>query len=188
MKDLDEHLPAIVAGDLEAFGRWVAGAELPLRTSLHRFAAVVDVEAVVQEALLRTWQVAARFRSDGEPNGLLRMSFRIAKNLAIDLARRHRADPAELAALAEQPAAHHAPSTPDPFLRSIVLGCRNKLPDKPKLALAQRLWCEGGEPDQLLAKRAKMELNTFLQNVTRARKLMAECLRKQGVDLAAELA
>ena len=29
-----------------------------------------------------------------------------------------------------------------------------------------------------------MTLNTFLQNVGRARKLIAECLRKRGVDLA----
>jgi len=188
MVDLDEHLPAIVAGDLEAFGRWVAGAERPLRNALHRFAAVADIEAVVQEALLRTWQVAARFRPDGEPNGLLRLSLRIAKNLAIDLARRHRADPAALAALAEDPLRYDAPSAPDPFLRRIVLGCRDKLPSQPKQALAQRLSSEGGDPDQVLAKRAKMELNTFLQNITRARRLMAECLRKQGVDLAEELA
>jgi hypothetical protein len=40
----------------------------------------------------------------------------------------------------------------------------------------------------VLAKRAKMELNTFLQNITRARRMMADCLRKQGVNLAEELA
>jgi RNA polymerase sigma-70 factor (ECF subfamily) len=188
MIDLDEHLSHILAGDLEAFGRWVAGAEPPLRSALYRFAAVVDVEAVVQETLLRTWQVATQFRPDGGPNALLRMSLRIAKNLAIDLARRHRADPAELAALAEDAARYDAPSVPDPFLRRIVLECREKLPGKPKQALAQRLSSEGAEPDQVLAKRLKMELNTFLQNITRARRLMAECLRKRGVDLAAELA
>jgi len=33
-----------------------------------------------------------------------------------------------------------------------------------------------------------MRTNTFLQNVTRARKLIAECLERHGVDLAAELA
>jgi RNA polymerase sigma-70 factor (ECF subfamily) len=188
MTNLDEHLPGIVAGDLDAFGRWVAGAELPLRNALHRFAAVVDVEAVVQETLLRTWQVAVRFRPDGEANGLLRLSLRIAKNLAIDLARRHRADPTDLAALVEDPTRYDKPVVPDPFLRRIVLGCRDKLPDQPKRALTERMSSEGAEPDQVLAKRVKMELNTFLQNVTRARRLMAECLRKQGVDLAEELA
>ena len=32
-----------------------------------------------------------------------------------------------------------------------------------------------------------MRLNTFLQNFTRARKLLAECLEKNHVDLDAEL-
>jgi hypothetical protein len=30
-------------------------------------------------------------------------------------------------------------------------------------------------------------LNTFLQNIVRARRLLAECLRKRGIDLALEL-
>jgi hypothetical protein len=33
-----------------------------------------------------------------------------------------------------------------------------------------------------------MRLNTFLQNVTRARRLLAQCLRRGGVDLERELA
>lgn len=45
--DLDRELPAIVAGDADAFARWVAGAEPALRRALRSFAARVDVEAVV---------------------------------------------------------------------------------------------------------------------------------------------
>jgi RNA polymerase sigma-70 factor (ECF subfamily) len=33
-----------------------------------------------------------------------------------------------------------------------------------------------------------MRKNTFLQNFGRARKLLAECLRRRGIDLALELA
>lgn len=33
-----------------------------------------------------------------------------------------------------------------------------------------------------------MRLNTFLQNFTRARKLLADCLKRAGVTLAEELA
>ena len=40
----------------------------------------------------------------------------------------------------------------------------------------------------LVVERAGMSLNTFLQNFTRARKLLAECLGKRGIDLAAEMA
>jgi len=53
--DLDRHLPAIVAGDAQAFAAWLAGAEPRIRASLRGFAAQVDVEAVLQETLLRVW-------------------------------------------------------------------------------------------------------------------------------------
>ena len=79
--DLDEHLAEIQAGDPDAFGRWIAAAEPTLRETLRSFAAVVDTEAVLQEALLRVWQVAPRFVRDGEPNGLFRLAVRIARNL-----------------------------------------------------------------------------------------------------------
>ena len=65
MSDLDAYLAGIALGDVDAFGAWVARAEPPLRESLRSFAAVVDTEAVLQEALLRLWQVAPRLVSDG---------------------------------------------------------------------------------------------------------------------------
>jgi RNA polymerase sigma-70 factor (ECF subfamily) len=42
---------------------------------------------------------------------------------------------------------------------------------------------QGAEPDARLAERLHMSLNAFLQNFTRARKLLAECLEKRGVVL-----
>lgn len=88
--DLDVHLEAIGAGDTQAFARWVAGAEPPVRASLARFAAQVDVEIVVQEALLRAWQAAPRVQRDGRGNCLLRFTLRAAQNLAIDEVRHRR--------------------------------------------------------------------------------------------------
>ena len=76
MTDLDFYLGAIVAGDASMFGLWLTGAEPTVRASLRSFAAAVDVEAVLQESLLRIWQVAARFEPDGRPNGLLRLAIR----------------------------------------------------------------------------------------------------------------
>ena len=78
--DLDVHLAAIVAGDTRAFGSWMAGAEARVRDSLRSFAQVVDTEAVLQETLLRTWQVAPRLVADGRPDGLLRMAIRIGRS------------------------------------------------------------------------------------------------------------
>ena len=91
--DLDQHLPAILLRDSRAFARWMAGAEGTMRDSLRSFATVVDVESVLQEALLRVWTVAPRFVADGRPNGLLRLGIRIARNLAVSEVRRTKAKP-----------------------------------------------------------------------------------------------
>ncbi len=189
MTDLDVHFSAIAIGDAGAFGRWLAGAEPCIRQSLRPFAARVDTEATLQEALLRTWQVAPRHAPDGRPNSLLRLALRIAKNLAIDEHRRARTTPADDAAIEEAiaAAAPEPRAGPDPFLRRIIEECRRHLPGKPAEALDARLASAGGEPDEALAERLGMRLNTFLQNFTRARKMLAACLEKRHVRLDEEL-
>lgn len=187
MIDLDDYLPAIVAGDATAFGRFVAGAETRLRRSLTSFAGVVDVEAVVQECLLRIWQVAPEVVPDGRPNALLRLSIRVARNLAIGETRRRRVDPAIVRRLEREAEAAIEPELPDPRLREIIARCRERLPEKPAAALAARL--EGPwRADADLADDLHMRPNTFLQNFTRARKLLAACLGAHGIDVAQELA
>jgi len=189
MADLDVHHPAIAAGDADAFGRWLAGAEPELRLSLRAFAAVADCEAVLQEALLRVWQTAPRVVPDGRPNALLRFAVRVARNLALSEARRFRTaalDEEGLARAFDDAAGADAPEGPDPLLRKAIEACRDELPEKPAAALAQRMGAGGAEPDEVLAGRLHMKLNTFLQNFTRARKLLAACLEGRGVALAAE--
>src|SRR4051812_16007088 len=116
--DLDEHLAAIQAGDADAFERWVAAAEATVRLALRSFAARGDTEAVLQETLLRIWQVAPRFAPAGRPNALVRLAARPARNLAISDVRRAwgparhgGAAPVETVTLAVTVAA------PDPLLR-----------------------------------------------------------------------
>jgi RNA polymerase sigma-70 factor (ECF subfamily) len=183
--DLDEHLAGIQAGDPAAFGRWIARAEPTLRATLRSFAEVVDTEAVLQEALLRVWQVAPRFVPDGAPNGLFRLGVRIARNLAVSERRRTGRE----AGRDEGPVdlAREAAGPPDPMLRRRIEECNEALPLKPGEALRARLTSDGTEPDDVLAARLSMRVNTFLQNVTRARKLLAACLEAHGVDLATEL-
>jgi RNA polymerase sigma-70 factor (ECF subfamily) len=191
MLDLDVHVPALAAGDASAFGRWLAGAEPCIRQSLRGFAARVDTEAVLQEALLRTWQFAPRHALDGRPNSLLRVALRIARNIALDEVRRARTAPLDDDALEQAFAAAERIAdpevAPDPFLRRVIDECKKLLPSRPASALAARLASGGGEPDETLAERLGMRLNTFLQNFTRARKLLAECLEKRKVNLLAEL-
>jgi DNA-directed RNA polymerase specialized sigma24 family protein len=175
MIDLDVHLAAIIGGDRTAFASWLALAEPSVRDSLRSFAAVVDVEAVLQEALLRVWQVAPRFERDGRPNGLLRLGVRIARNLAVSELRRTRAEPVEEIEVAIDP------RVSDPLLRRVITDCRDKLPPKPRQVLDTRLANAGGNDDFELASGLGMRLNTFLQNFTRARQLLADCLRKHGI-------
>jgi RNA polymerase sigma-70 factor (ECF subfamily) len=187
MEDLDEHLPAIAAGDPDAFGRWLAGAELPIRASLRGFAVHLDTEALLQETLLRVWQVAHRVVTDGRGNALLRLALAIARNLALSELRRARADPREVEEL-ERAAWNAAgasvePAAPDPILRRVIEACRRALPRQPALALQLRLEAAGGESDDVLAVRAGMKRNTFLQNFGRARKLLAACLAARGIEI-----
>lgn len=190
MTDLDIHLVAIVVGDTRAFGRWMTAVERPVRDTLRSFAAVVDVEAVLQEALLRVWQVAPRFEPDGRPNGLLRLAVRIARNLAISEVRRTKAMPVEAdeldAAIAETERSGIVPA--DPMLRQALVFCRDGLPAKPRAALDARLASAGGADDDELASTLGMTRNTFLQNFTRARQLLAKCLELRGVEIERELA
>jgi RNA polymerase sigma-70 factor (ECF subfamily) len=189
--DLDVHLDAIARGDARAFARWLAGAELRVRESLRSFAAQIDVEAVLQEALLRVWQVAPRVERDGRGDSLLRLAIRIARNLAIDDLRRRRPtlvdDRELLAELEADPTQMRASAPVDPLLRTQIAKCREQLPRKPGAALTARLEAAGGRPDDELAAALGMKINAFLQNFSRARRMLAECLRRAGVDLDAEL-
>jgi DNA-directed RNA polymerase specialized sigma24 family protein len=199
MIDLDTFLPAIVARDAEAFAGWLAGAERPLRLSLRRFAPAVDTEAVLQECLLRVWVVAARCEADGRPNSLLRFAGRIARNLALDEIRRQRGVAAtghgargeggREGGGRDNDAADPEPADPtppaDPLLRRRVEECLGKLPRAPRRAIDLRVGAAGGEDDAHLAARLGMRLNTFLQNVTRARRLVAQCLEKSGIAVTA---
>ena len=180
--NLDVHLSAIAAGDADAFGRWMAGAERPLRESLRSFARRVDVEAVLQETLLRVWNVAPRVERDERPNALLRLAIRAARNLAIDEIRRVASAPWD-DSLGKDEEATAITVEPDPLLRAAIKACHDGLPDRPKRALAARIESGGTHHDTALAVRLGMSLNTFLQNFTRARKLLAACLRARGVDL-----
>jgi len=183
--NLDIHLQAIVLRDTNAFAQWMAGgAEATVRESLRSFARVVDVEAVLQEALLRVWQVAPRFVPDGGANGLMRLGIRIARNLAISEVRKNKSTKPAAEEEIEDAAAEAAavPELPDPMLRRVLAKCFELLPDQPKSVVVLRL-ANLGQADVDLAQMVHMRLNTFLQNFGRARKMLGECLKKNGVAI-----
>lgn len=189
--DLDVHLSGIRAGDAQAFAAWLVAAEPTLRRGLRSFARQVDVEAVLQEAFLRTWEVAPRFQPDGKANGLVRLTQTIARNLAISEVRRHAREVAvdpEILAAGQDAQLRYEPEPPDPLLRETIQGCREKLPPQPGRVLSARLEAGGAVADATLAERLSLRKDTFLRNLSRARKLLLECLQRAGVDLAKGLA
>ncbi len=171
-------------GDRDAFAEWMGAVELPLRRSLARFAHVVDVEVVAQETLMRMWLVAcdAARILEGE-NASLRFALRVARNVALEELRRthheESVDPDDLDKLSK---GFINPDLPDPALRKAITECIERLPKQPQKALTARI-NEGHLPDHDLARKARMKLNTFLQNIVRARRLFADCLEKRGVRL-----
>jgi DNA-directed RNA polymerase specialized sigma24 family protein len=172
------------SGDADAFADWMGMVEHPLRRSLARFARAVDVEVVVQETFLRMWMVASdpARRLEGE-SASLKFAFKVARNVALEELRHTRLyqffDDRESIELPEMSI---TPEFPDPALKKAINECIDRLPAQPKTALSARIR-DGHLPDRDLAREARMKLNTFLQNIVRARKLMAECLEKRGVRL-----
>jgi RNA polymerase sigma-70 factor (ECF subfamily) len=164
------------------FALWVRLCEIPLRKSLRRFARAVDVEAVMQEGLLRMWRLAPTLQLEGE-NASLRYATTLMRNLALSEARRlKKLTTAELAELEQIPEGRVDPDPPsDTALRQAIMKCLAKLPDKPREALLARL--RGGN-DRDTAAGLNMRLNTFLQNIVRARRFLAECLESAGIRVA----
>lgn len=184
MTPIDEAYGRARDGDHGGFADWVRRVEMPLRLSLRSFAPVVDVEAIVQEGLLRMWVLAPTLELQGE-NASLRYARTLTRNLAIHEARRL----GSLVPLDHDGGnpGHDVPvppaPVPDPALRRAILECLERLPAKPAEALLERLRGRGSLPDRDLAALAGMTLNTFLQNIVRARRHMAACLRSKGIAL-----
>jgi DNA-directed RNA polymerase specialized sigma24 family protein len=161
----------------------MGSVELPIRLSLRRFVRAVDSEAILQETYLRMW-VYARDRGgslEGE-DASLRFAIGMARNLARAEARRTRREihlPPE--SMPELPTAPEPPS--DPGLRRAILGCIEKVAGKPLQALRARAGLGPTLPDRDIAAVLGMTLNTFLQNVVRARKQVAACLERHGISL-----
>jgi len=182
---LDEMFRLARAGDTDAFARWMGLVEMPLRRSLRRFARTIDVEAAVQEALVRMWLVARDSnRTLTGPGASLKFAYRTARNVALEEARRcDRGRFVDLEELEELPEGSIMPEPPDPALRKAIQDCIRRMPAKPRSALTARAGA-GGEPDREIAERLRMKPNTFFQNIVRARRLLSDCLAKRGVRLA----
>jgi DNA-directed RNA polymerase specialized sigma24 family protein len=184
MTDIDHAYGMTQAGDEQAFAAWVRLVEMPLRASLRRFAPVVDVEEIVQEGLVRMWRLAPGLGLSGA-NASLHYVRRLARNLAISEARRlGTVGRVDLDRLETEPEGSIQPvPMPDARLGLAIRACMEQLPARPREALTARIHQGGVQPDRDLARGLNMQLNTFLQNIVRARRLVALCLERAGRPL-----
>ena len=171
-------------GDQHAFAEWVARVEPVLWRSLRSFAASADVEGIVQETLLRMWVLAPRLELSGK-NASVRYAMRLARNLAISEARRHKRIHLVAPEALEREADESLPDAGDLTdpLQAAVRLCIEKLPERPRQALEARLEDDGASADRTLAELLDMAVNTFHKNLSRARALLAECLGRHGMEL-----
>lgn len=184
MSELDGLWEQASRSDPRAFGQWAGRVERPVRLYLRPWAASVDVECIVQEALLRMW---LRANDDGaEPltgeNASLRWCCRVAWNLARNESRKRAretvTDPQEMPEVSVDP---EEPSSPG--LRQAIADCVQALGEKLRSALLARLEDRGLSGDVAIAESLAMTKNTFLQNIVRARKQVAACLGGKGVAI-----
>jgi DNA-directed RNA polymerase specialized sigma24 family protein len=171
------------SGDPVAYAEWMGAVEAPIRRSLSRFARAVDVESVMQETFLRMWLYAQdRGRELEGTAASLRFAIGMARNIARSEARRMGRitflPPDDLPEVEVQPE-----PPPDPGLDRAIRECLKSLKGKPAEALRARLQLSFFSSDSRIAGTLHMTLNTFLQNVVRARKAMAECLGRRGYPL-----
>ena len=182
--EIDLLFARVRMGDQRAFAEWMGRVERPIRMSLARFAQAVDVEAIVQETLLRMWVLATRHLRELEgENASLRFAIGLARNLARSEARRmgrmRFLPPEDLPEMPAEPA-----PVSDPGLADAIRDCAGRLTAKLREVLHARVSLGALLHDREIAARLKMKLNTFLQNVVRARQQMRACLERKGAPLS----
>jgi DNA-directed RNA polymerase specialized sigma24 family protein len=181
--EVDE-LHAIAGRDADAFTRWFARCEIPLKRSLQSFAELVDVESVAQDTAFKVWQNASTITPDGRPGFLLRWSRTVALNEAGSKIRRsgHRLDHrVPLADVAEPESPTASPL--DPLLLERVRRCFERLQPHQKQAFRARVDDQGERRDRELATSIGMGFDAFRQNLTRGRKALVECLASFKINV-----
>jgi len=187
MSGIDGLFTRARAGDAMAFAEWMGRAERPIGASLVRFARAVDLEVVMQETFLRMWLMATTSAKvfEGE-NASLRMALAVARNVAREELRRARLGTlVSLEGLEDAPELAVEPDPgPDPSLARAIRDCLRRIPDRPRAALELRVAQGCARSDRELAEALDLKLNTFLQQIVRARRSLADCLRGKGVEVA----
>jgi RNA polymerase sigma factor (sigma-70 family) len=182
--EVDE-LRAIAARDATAFTRWFARCEIPLKQSLRRFAEIVDVESVAQDAAFKVWEHADRITPDRRPGFLLRWTKTVALNDARNKVRRsgQRIEHRESLPADDEFVPPVRPAIRDTFFLERVRRCLERLNAHQQRAFMARLADGGARPDRELAASIGVGFDAFRQNLARGRKALVECLGSFGIAM-----
>ena len=173
---------AIVRRDEDVFKRWLERCQIHLRLSLRSFAAVVDVEVVVQETAIRVWERASTIVPDGRPAFLARWAVTVARNKARNEIKRAEHE-VPLEEPPDRPDTQIVRAGIDPFLRARLHACRERLPAALRRVIDVIL-ADGGERSaRECATASRMSYDAFRQNLARGRRALEACLREYGIEV-----
>jgi DNA-directed RNA polymerase specialized sigma24 family protein len=173
---------AIVRRDEDAFKRWLERTHIHLRLSLRSFATAVDVEVVVQETAIRVWERASTIVPDGSPAFLTRWAATVARNNARNAVKRAQRE-VPLHQAADRPETQIGRAGVDPFLRTRLHGCRERLPDALRRVIDMILADGGQRSARECATAGRMSYDAFRQNLARGRRALENCLREHGIEI-----
>jgi len=163
---------------------WMTAVEIPLRRSLRDFASVVDVESVMQDALMQMWVMAQgdeRPSLSGE-NASIWLAIDRARNIARDEARRAGCEALLPTDGMPDPDEILRPDQRSLELEEALYGCKHKQDHESLPTLRWRLELPG-LPDATVTKYCGMPLHIFSRAVTGATRRVAHCLEHQGIVL-----
>jgi RNA polymerase sigma factor (sigma-70 family) len=152
-------------------------AQLPWRIAYRMLADATEAEDVAQEALLRLWQYADRWRAGGP--GVAAWLTRVATNACLDRLRWRRFVSDE-----------EAPDRPDESpladkmieedeVRKAVADCIEALPDRQRAAIVLTYY--EARPNRIAAEILAMQLKAFESLLLRARTALRGCVEGKGV-------
>lgn len=170
----DEALVALVAdGDRAAYAALVdRHLDRTLAVARRVLGDRTEAEDVAQEAFLRLWRDAGRFRPEMARFGT--WFYRIAMNLCLDRARRQRPSPLEAAGDPADPAPDPAARLDDSRTRAAVAGAVSALPER--LRTAVLLTYDAGLSNAEAAAAMDIGVKALESLLVRARKTLRERL------------
>lgn len=169
----DALMRRVAARDGEAF-RVLVGrcGERPYRVAWRMLGDATEAQDVAQEALLRLWQNAARWRGDGP--GVSAWLIRVATNLCLDRLRSR-------ARLSDEAAPERADDAPlaDALIagdqeRAAVIAALDTLPERQRAAMVLTYYEE--LPNAEAAQILEMNIKAFESLLLRARRALKELL------------